>query len=807
MASDVSGTSALRARQDDWVRSVLLIHASKRGDIEQDFDDEEGDEAEGTETTGKESGTSTTKPEDPHRLLFAQDWLKKGSRIEYWRDLENENPKIRAAQDKIRTALALMEKAREEKAYEVARGHMNDADKAATETETAQEEAGKSERDFHIAYQAVSGRRQAVLDSAPPTEWTKKAKAVFLSADTILQAHIGKGEWDQATLALPKVATALGDFDKAARQELTSQIAMLKSWPEAKIEGETLEAKLAKLTDPLLGTQAYPSLANEIREATDGWRDLRTHKIEMAKLAQEFAPIARIPGKDDGGSPLKAEWDSFKTAKTLVGDPTAITTTTDHDKLLGLRSKYAAAGRALMKAYEAGTGGTPGVRYLKEVTAYVAGENGLLLRQGNKVPSDTPQIALLKQEMNTLNAQTGTTAEITAAQRKVGETARQLMALRTATKDPAEVTLFGKYRKAETSLEAALKGVPNAGATPEQVEYKRRYVAFKAKLFGKDEDRVAVCGPELDWIVPAAEALLLAATTALKLLAANVKAMAQGSAPEQTTKATAAQNAIDGADPAILSRLGPDEQLDLLEGLRVAGMPAFDIGNKDASKADPKRTAQRKMFHAIKLDDKFMAADDKKHDAMMTALEGMKQELKDARDNWPSMPDDQRVDMLRRVMDAQNTAFGIDPPSGGITTFSDGASTNNGGYSRSDMTRDPPVNDPDQDIIKLNVAKPVFKDFEAAMDLIIHENMHCNQNRLVRALKWPKGPDPKYLTKDNSDPPWTQARLFAATYGGGANQCGPKEDHPTYKKQPVEDHAWIAGPRGTQGIMDMLDKD
>jgi hypothetical protein len=101
----------------------------------------------------------------------------------------------------------------------------------------------------------------------------------------------------------------------------------------------------------------------------------------------------------------------------------------------------------------------------------------------------------------------------------------------------------------------------------------------------------------------------------------------------------------------------------------------------------------------------------------------------------------------------------------------------------------------------------VFKDFEAAMDLIIHENMHCNQNRLVRALKWPKGPDPQYLTKDNSDPPWTQARLFAATYGGGANQCGPKEDHPTYKKQPVEDHAWIAGPRGTQGIMDMLDKD
>jgi hypothetical protein len=282
--------------------------------------------------------------------------------------------------------------------------------------------------------------------------------------------------------------------------------------------------------------------------------------------------------------------------------------------------------------------------------------------------------------------------------------------------------------------------------------------------------------------------------------------MAQGSVPEKATKATAALNAISGADPAILSRLSPDEQLDLLGGLRAAGMPAFDINNKNATKADPKRVAQRKMFHAIKLDDKFMAEDDKKHDAMITALEGMKQELKDARENWPSLTDDQRVEMLAKVMEAQNKAFGIDPPSGGIKTYSDANSTNNGGYSRSDMSQDPPVNGTDKDIIKLNTAQPVFKDFEAAMDLIIHENAHCNQNRLVRALIWPKGPDPKYLTKANSDPPWTQARLFGATYGGSSNQCGSKEDYGTYQKQPVEDHAWTAGPRGTQGIMDMLDK-
>jgi hypothetical protein len=460
-----------------------------------------------------------------------------------------------------------------------------------------------------------------------------------------------------------------------------------------------------------------------------------------------------------------------------------------------------------MKAYEDGTAGVPAVQYLKDVAKQLQTENKLLVRQGNKVPSDTPEIATLKQEMNALDELSGTPAEDVVTQRAIAAKARQLAALRTAEKDPAEVTLFRRYKKSEVSLEAALKSVPGAGATTEQAEYKRRFEAFKAKLFGKDGDRVAVCGPELDWIVPAAEALLLAATNALKLLATTVKAMPESNGGEKNNKATAARNAIDGADPAILSRLSADEQLDLLDGLRVAGMPAFDIDNKDATKADPKRVAQRKMFHAIKLDDRFMAADNLKHDAMITALEGMKQELKDARENWPSMTDDQRVEMLSKVMAAQNTAFGIDPPNGGIKTFSEPDSTNNGGYSRSDMTQDPPVNGADKDIIKLNVAKPVFKDFEAAMDLIIHENTHCNQNRLVRALKWPKGPDPKYLTKENSDPPWTQARLFAATYGGGSNQCGPKEDYPTYQKQPVEDHAWTAGPRGTQGIMDMLDKD
>ncbi len=131
----------------------------------------------------------------------------------------------------------------------VACGHVSDADIAAAKTETAQEEDGRSERDFHVAYQAVPRRRQTVLDSELPTEWTKKAKTNFLTVDTILQIHIGRGEWEQSMLALPKVAMALADGEKAARQEHTSQIAMLKSWPEAKTGGELLEAKRAQLPD------------------------------------------------------------------------------------------------------------------------------------------------------------------------------------------------------------------------------------------------------------------------------------------------------------------------------------------------------------------------------------------------------------------------------------------------------------------------------------------------------------------------------------------------------------------------------
>jgi len=812
--TSAGGPGGKAGERNAWLARVLGLGVGAKPELKQDYEPNETRPPPNrpppelpTQTTGSRPPNKPLPPlpqKDPNRELFGKELIAVEGRLEYLRDAESSNDKVKAAQGDLTGAMAEMDKAADEKRYGDARKHLGTAKGHADRVEQALEEAGKSERDFMIDYQKIAHRRQPALDSRPPTEWTKKAKADFTKADDELQKHIKNKAWTEAGTALLTVIGKLDAFDSAAKLELESKLDLLDKWPEAEAQSRTLRGELNKLTPPILGNRGYPELSNSIREANAGWRDVRVHKVEMEKLAAEFAVISQIPGPTPKPV-LRPQWVAYDKARVEAPNPTSITSTDNHEKLAGLREAYAKAGRALIKAWESGVAGAPNDdTYWQPVVRELGKRNVIPLRLAYKVPPTTPEIAKLQSELKTLEGlRFGTYKEIAENQRKINERCAELVALRTTQKDPALVELFAKFRKVEKDLKAAAAGVPPAGATPEQQEYKRRYDAFILKLTGKDDDIVAVCGPELQWLTPKAETMLSIATNALKGTNSNVKAMPQGNGGQNQAKAQAAMNAITTADPVILARLSAEEKLDLLDSLRTDGMPDFDP-DIPATKDDPKRVAMRKLYHAMTLEEEFAKEDEKNRKKVIEALKGKKQELKDAKENWSIMTEEQKVALLKIVAEEQCRQIGFTMPSNGIVVANEPGSSDNGSYSPSDLDSNPPADGPESDRIKINSAKPVLHDFEAALDLILHENTHRNQNVLCRALRYPTGAsDPKFLTKDNSDPPYTQTRMFnMGNVRGG--YVGGAEDYETYKKQPEEEHAWHAGPRGAQGIMDML---
>jgi hypothetical protein len=809
----VDGPGGNTEERNAWVARVLGLSFGRKPNPKQDYGPNETRPPPNTpppqpptQTTGSQPPKRPLPPvpqQDPDRALFGKELIAVEGRLAYLREAESSNEKVKAAQGDLTGAIAEMDKAAEEKRYGDARKHLVTAKGHADRVEKALEEAGKSERDFFIDYQKIAGRRQAALDAQPPTEWTKKAKGEFTKADDVLQKHIEGKAWAEAGTALITVVGKLDAFDSAAKRELESKLDLLDKWPEAQGEAGTLRAELNNLTTPILGHRDYPGLANAIREASVGWRDVRMHKVGMENLAVEFALILKIPGPT-AKPVLKPQWDAYDKARAAAPNPASITSTNNHDRLAGQREAFAKAGRALFKAWESGVAGAPDDdTYWKPVVQALKKRNVIPLRLAYKVPPTTPEIARLQSELKKLEElQIGTHKEIAENQRKINERCAALVALRTTEKNPALVDLFARYRKVEKNLKAAASGVPSAGASPEQLEYKRRYDAFIVKLNGKDDDIVAVCGPELQWLIPKAETMLSSATNALKNTGSTVKAMPKRNGGEKQAKAQAAVNAITSADPVILARLTAEEKLDLLDSLRTDGMPAFDK-DAPATKDDPKRVAMRKLYHALTLEEEFAKEDEKNRKKVIEALKGKKQELKDAKENWAIMTDEQKVALLKIVAEEQCRQFGFTMPGNGVVVANEPTSNDNGSYTPGDLTKNPPADGPEDDQIKINSAKPVFHDFEAALDLIIHENTHRNQNVLCRALRYPTGNDPKFLTKANKDPPYTQTRMFNMGNVDGGYVTG-SEDYETYKKQPEEEHAWLAGPRGAHGIIDVL---
>ncbi len=716
------------------------------------------------------------KAEQDYALAYTDNHLG----LEALRDQLVTPPAAKTSQADLAKSLTDMAAAAEAGTYDVALGHLNAALRHA-ETMTAAVDAAS--KVFADKYNPLAARKQAALDLLARSGAEKTAQAKVKAADGAIDAAMGAADYAAATGLIDPLVAALGGLDAAVKQGIESKIGLLDGWPEAATEAARLRSELAKLGGEPVGHADRVKLTNEADAAVAGWRDVRLHAYEMGQLKTEFGCLARIPGKGVSGHALKPKWDAYEAALAKAAPPAD---TTGHDKLGELRDAYAKAGAALQAAHQPGIGLDD--EYWKVLWLDRDKTNRQLLQKAGCVKLTTAAMTKLKQDMDAL-----TNAPFTNRKQRylnfesAYDKAKQLIAARTQAADQAEVDFFAAWRKVQGNVEAAGKVTdttqPTAAAI---VAFNLVHGPFATALA---EARYGDCTAALTDLAAKAETVLAAKTTAMKNEVTRLGTLPEGTGGEKTAKSEAARSAIAGADEAVLARLTADEKLALLDALRKQPVPPYD---KNAP-GNAKRAAMCKVYGAISLDEGFVAADGAKRKEMIEALAAKKEEFKAARENWATLSNDQKEAIMQMAVEEQCKTFGFAAPVTKmvIKDFSTAPATekldenDNGHYN------------PHDDVIRINTGQPVYHDFELALDLIFHENSHNYQFKLIKQL------DAGALT---TDPPLTQAKLFKATWNDGRGYVGGEENYKVYQKQPLEEHAWSAGPQSAQMLMDLLAK-
>ncbi len=648
---------------------------------------------------------------------------------------------------------------------------------------------------------ALKLRRDQLRDAATVT-----ALKAALVAEANLAADVAAAEQtainEAARLKAEKKAKILADWNlfKATPAYVAAQneIARLKGWDAGAVLAAsgfstdlTAAGSKALDADDFDGAKAdFNVLAPKVKQAVADWSLVRKHNVEVGNLTKGNAHLATIPAAT-AGTPLAAAQAAYTAAWTAVPKPA--TSTAGSAGLAGLRQTAIDKAEALRVAYEAslGTGAPPNTYYVARRQALLDTGAGGLIQKAGCVPIKNPQMATLLREMDAEYQSSGSgTAKqnyerLASAQTK----AKQLIAMRT-TGDAAEAAYTAAYRKIETLVtSAAAEPAPTGpGADTHAVTlFQTARGGVTGLVGGTEADRFQRATVLLPDLKAKALAALQPKIQAAKSQAATAAALPSGTPVEKQQKAEAGRAAIAGADPAVLEAMSPDDKITLLATLRTDGMPASSRSNRN----DPKRVAMRKVYGAMTLDAQFIDTDNANRKAVVDALmRDHKQEFKDARDNWGIMTKEQRESMLQKVVDAHCAQIGHTKP-GGATPGSSftfypnstmGEDTDNGRYSMS------------RDTILINTKQPVYEDFELAIDLIFHENSHNYQNQLVKGI-----------ATITTDPPLTQAKMFQATWTAASNAyINGDEDYDGYQKQPIEAHAWLAGPQAAHMLMDAL---
>jgi hypothetical protein len=227
-----------------------------------------------------------------------------------------------------------------------------------------------------------------------------------------------------------------------------------------------------------------------------------------------------------------------------------------------------------------------------------------------------------------------------------------------------------------------------------------------------------------------------------------------------------------------LKKISAADKAKLLKDLQANGKPSGDA-----------RQAQMKVLRDTQLDPAFKKKEDERGDKIAAALKGDK-ELEKARANWDKLSADDKVKALKKIVAAQSAQYGMPAPEivtedKAPYTAADGSSHIENGHF-----------DPGDGKLHLNTnAASKMKNFASSLDLVLHENGHNYQAKLIKDLN-----DGKLKP---GDPEYTEAQIFAAN-DGGSGYIPPKEDYTTYVKQPKENHSRTIGAETSQKIMNSL---
>jgi hypothetical protein len=223
-----------------------------------------------------------------------------------------------------------------------------------------------------------------------------------------------------------------------------------------------------------------------------------------------------------------------------------------------------------------------------------------------------------------------------------------------------------------------------------------------------------------------------------------------------------------------LKALSTDEKNQLVKDLTAGGKPSGDA-----------QKALRNIYRSMDLDPTFQAKDDLRMKDVANALKG-NEDLQSARANWPSIGWDERRDALKKIVDAQSEAYGIDSPE--IELFDEPMGKN--GIIRSGSFQDGKI------FVNTN-PKSSFNDFNNAVRYIAHETAHGYQDELIDQLG-----SGELLPGDDE---YEQATMFDANNRNGAYvRANSRADMPDYKKQPLEQHAFWTGDKLANAIIGEL---
>ncbi|MCO6416909.1 hypothetical protein JYK14_12165 [Siccirubricoccus sp. KC 17139] len=291
-----------------------------------------------------------------------------------------------------------------------------------------------------------------------------------------------------------------------------------------------------------------------------------------------------------------------------------------------------------------------------------------------------------------------------------------------------------------------------------QVKAQNAYLAAKKKLDAlRDKD-------------PASAAA--AACSTVEAALGRVEGMAALTPQQKTELVTAATDRLKTLSDTDFDKQTTEERATAVYDLIADGEPTGEALAQlkrlyDRSKNDPEFVEQRKEQR-------------KKIATKVAALP----DAEDMRDNWDTKSPDERKAFLGKVLKAQAEELGI--PEVPLDTFSQprdgGGSLLFGSY------------DPGLKRINLNTHPDAMPDFREAVNTVLHENTHAQQDVLVqKLLDGEIGP---------GDPNYNQVLYFAANFAPGAYV---NDGTATYDLQPIEADAWREGNEGSQAVLDILD--